>query len=323
MRRARLTLAGSALLSSLAVAGCTHGELPAYQDLSGRIADAQHAPHRTDFGKGAPSVLLHYVNADGSRLPTATAFYSELTIQQTAPQSSFVVEGFGHGTVAFQQYDDSDDPRLALVVTIDNPLKGSVAVADEHAIATYANPLVQVNQQAKGQSGAVIRLPLAWRPNTTYRVLLTAAVTGAYTEYSPYLFFTPAGAAGPRWVQLATVRRATQDRGIFRPYALAEDTARTPQSATEVRQVRIGNSWIYLDSRRWLPLTVAKFTGQAKPGGSDAFDASAATGGFGLTTGGNTVNETASGTLLAAPSTRPAPPPDVAGLVAGIGGHTG
>lgn len=321
MRRTRLTLAGSALLSSLAVAGCTHSELPAYQDLSGRIADAQQAPHRTEFGKGAPSVLLHYVNPDGTRLPTASAFYSELTVGQTAPQSSFVVEGFGHGTVAFQQYDDGDDPRLALVVSINNPLKGSVAAADEHATATYASPLVQVNEQAKGQSGAVLRLPLAWRPHTTYRVLLTAAAAGAYTDYSPYLFFTPPGAAAPRWVRLATVRRATQDTGIFRPYALAEDTARTQQSATEVRQARIGNSWIYGDAQGWVPLTVARFTGQAKPGGSDAFDASAGPDGFSVTTGGNTVNVTGSGTYLTAPA-HPAPPADVAGLIA-AGGHPG
>lgn len=320
MHRTRITaFFGFALVGTLSATSCTPGEAPDRLGHPTRQDSAQHAPHRAEFGKGAASVYARYVSADGRRLPTATAFYSELTVGHTAPQSSFMVEGFGHGSIAFQQYDNADDPHRAVVFQLHDPPKGSVEPGDEQAVATYASPLAQVTQRTKGQSGASVRLPLDWQPGTTYRILLLAAADGKYTNYSPYLFFAPPGAKNRSWVKLATVRLATRDSGIFRPYSVVEDTARSTQSAAQLREMRVGNGWIFPADRNWLPLTTAKFSGQARPESPAAYNGGSGSAGFSLSTGGNTVNTVDNGSVLTAQPKTGGPPPDVAALVANPG----
>lgn len=293
-----------ALLCALSGMSCAPGRPPPVRPLpSGPpgIARLNRAGH------AAPTVYLHYVDADGKRLPAGTACYLELTVRRTAPGTSFTALGFRQGYLALRDVGPGT-PRRALVFAVHDSPPNSPRDAD-HAAVLFADPAAHLTPPGRGQSGPTVALPLDWQPGTTYRVLLTATLDGHHITYTAYV--SGAGTSTPGWVRLAAIRTYTDEAGIFRPSSYVEDAARTATSAADPRQADFGNGWLLDTTGHWHPLATARFT---TTGGQDPgvhLDAAATPQGFTLDTGGTTPNATPLDTRLAAAHPDPAPPADV------------
>lgn len=229
-------------------------------------------------GKACRSVHLGYP------APAGVAFYTEGTVEQSAPGTYFCACGWNKGYFGIQELGNRKKVVIFSVWDSDQNDPKAVA-ADKRVMLLHKDEKVRIGRFGGEGTGGQSFLDTDWAVGATYRFLVTATVNGDRTEYAGH-FRGPDGG----WTHLVTFSTLTGGKPLGGYYSFVEDFKRDTVSATRVRKARFGNGWVKATAGGWEPLTRAKFTADRNP--AMTIDAGAAGSEFFLATGGDTKNAT-------------------------------
>ena len=223
----------------------------------------------------------------GYPAPAGTAFYNEVTIDQSAEGTYFCVSAFNMGYCGLQELDKG---KKVLIFSVWDPgsQNDPKAVKEEQRVKLlHKDPAVRIGRFGNEGTGGQSFFDLDWKPGETYRILISAKLDGERTAYSCHLFDPQTQA----WRHLATFSTLAKGKLLEGCYSFVEDFRRNRVSATQVRSARFGNGWIKTVPGQWVALTKARFTADANP----VVNINAGIKGdqFFLTTGGLTENKDA------------------------------
>ena len=244
-------------------------------------------------GIACRSVHLNYPAGQG------TAFYNEVTVDQSAPGTYFCAigwnkgyfgiqeQGIGKKVVIFSVWDSRDNDK--------NKLDPSRRVKLLHQ-----DPKVRIGRFGGEGSGGQSFLDYDWKSGETYRFLVTSKVDGDRTDYSGY-FYLPEEHA---WKHLVTFSTITNGADMDGYYSFIEDFRRDKVSTTHARTAHFGNGWVHLKTGEWQPISLARFTADSNP--ALTINARIEADRFLLATGGSTVNsDTKLKASMSLPPTKP------------------
>ncbi len=247
--------------------------------------------------RAARSVHLRY------RAPESTAFYNELTVDESAPDSYFMACGFHQGYFGIQELRPGQDRVVIFSVwdqgTQNNP--GSVP-ADRRVEDLYHADDVLVRRFGGEGTGGQSFFKYPWKTGRTYRFLVEASVEKDKTSFAAYFFLNETGV----WKHLVTFRTLTGGTPLTGYYSFIEDFRRDGESLRQSRRARFGNGWVKGADGKWIQLTEARFTADATP--VENFDAGIQDENFYLATGGDTEKHTELQAVLTRPLSKRAPP---------------
>jgi hypothetical protein len=223
------------------------------------------------------SVHISYTGAE------AAAFYNEVTIKQSAPGAYFMVCGWNGGYYGIQE--QGDGTKRLLFSVWDSKQNDPKAVPEEaRTKLIYKDAKVQIGRFGGEGSGGQSFISYDWTYGATYRLLVTARVSGSRTEYAGYFFFPEEKA----WKHLVTFSTITNGKLLNGCYSFVEDFKRDGVSATKVREAVFGNGWLKARDGKWTPITRARFTADSNP--AHNINAGVESDRFFLITGGDTRN---------------------------------
>lgn len=232
--------------------------------------------------------------------PEAIAFYNEASVSESAPGTYFCVCGFNKGYFGIQELGNS---KKLLIFSVWDPTSGDdprKVDPEKRVKLLHQGEGVRIGRFGGEGTGGQSFYDFDWKPNTTYRFLVTARPDGTdRTAYSGY-FFDPDKNA---WKHLVTFSTITQGKLLAGYYSFVEDFKRDRKSATLARKAEFGNGWVQTPKGEWVELTKAQFTADNNP--AETIDAGLVKDRFFLITGGNTENAT---TKLRGIMNRPAHP---------------
>lgn len=225
--------------------------------------------------------------------PLAHSAMASVEIQQSAPNSYFMVLGWDTGYCGFQDIAgmgryfifslwDQSDP-------FDSNAKEAHAREEIRARLIYASPETDVSRFEGEGTGARTMTPVDWKENVPMRVKIDSFPDGedrmAYTAQIKV--------CTNDWEKIATISTVCptpEQRGVTGIHSFVEDFARDYKSVAIPHRARFFD--IYTTSSptsRWVRVERARFTADPTP--SNAIDAgSDAPGSFFLATGGDTQN---------------------------------
>jgi len=220
--------------------------------------------------------------------PTGTAFYNEITVDQTAVGTYFMACGWGKGYFGIQELGDG---KKLVIFSVWDPTEGDdpATVPDDKRVKLlHRDDAVRVKRFGNEGTGGQSFFDFDWQPGETYRFLVTAKADGPdRTAYSGY-FWIPEAA---RWKHLVTFSTLTaENEGLRGYYSFLEDFKRDRISTTKGRKAFFGNGWSRDVDGRWNPLDSARFTADANP--VTNIDAGVVDDRFFLATGGEIQNTT-------------------------------
>jgi hypothetical protein len=259
-------------------------------------------------GIACRSVHLVYPADEGD------AFYNEVTIDDSAPGTYFMVCGWDKGYFGLQELGRGQ--KLLLFSVWDSGQNDPTSVAEEQRTKLlHKDDKVRVGRFGGEGTGGQSFYDYDWKAGQTYRLLVTSKVDGERTEYAGY-FFVPEKHG---WKHLVTFSTITGGKPLSGYYSFVEDFKRDRASTKRVRRAHYGNGWVRNLEAGWSPLVKARFTADANPvlninAGFDQLETSGDR--FFLATGGETQN---SGTKLREMILLPgkgeqSPPSDLPGL---------
>ena len=223
----------------------------------------------------------------GYPAPAGTAFYNEVTIDQSAEGTYFCVNAFNMGYCGLQELAKG---KKVLIFSVWDPgnQNDPKAVKEEQRVKLlHKDPAVRIGRFGNEGTGGQSFLDLDWKLGETYRVLITARPDGERTAYSCH-FFDPQTQG---WRHLATFSTLAKGKLLEGCYSFVEDFRRNRVSATQARAARFGNGWLKATSGQWIALTKARFTADANP--VTNINAGIKADQFFLITGGTTENKDA------------------------------
>ncbi len=230
-------------------------------------------------GKACRSVHLAYEAGEG------TAFYNEVTVDESAPGTYFCVCGWNKGYYGIQELGNGK--KLAIFSVWDSNADDPKALAREKRVQLlHRDPRVRVGRFGGEGSGGQSFFDFDWKKGATYRFLVTAKTRGERTEFAGY-FRAP---GDPAWTHLVTFSTITGGAKLSGYYAFVEDFKRDVASARIVRRAHYSNAWVKTVKDGWKPVTQARFTADSNPVLN--IDAGVDQGSFFLATGGDTKNQT-------------------------------
>jgi hypothetical protein len=247
--------------------------------------------------RAARSVHLRYTG------PQATAFYNELTVDESVPDSYFIACGFRQGYFGIQELRPGQDRVVLFSVWDPGKQNDPRGVPAEQRVETlyHAGDVVVRRFGGEGTGGqSFFHYP--WKAGETYKFLVEASVENDKTAFAAYFFLNETGA----WKHLVTFRTLTGGTPLSGFYSFIEDFRRDGKSLHERRRARFGNGWVKGMDGNWLQLTEARFTADATP--VDNVDADIRSGEFQLATGGGTEKHTELGSVLKRPQSTQPPP---------------
>jgi len=247
--------------------------------------------------RAARSVHLSYQG------PQSTAFYNEVTVAETVPDSYFATCGFDNGYFGIQELLPGQE-RIAIFSlwdpgTQDDP-RG--VPAKQRVETLYHAEDVEIHRFGGEGTGGQSLFKYHWRTGQTYRFLVEATVEKNKTAFAAYFFLNETG----KWKHLATFRTITGGSPLGGYYSFVEDFRRDGQSPHQRRRARFGNGWVKAMDGKWVQLTEATFTGDKTP--LDNIDAGVQDGVFWLATGGDTRKHTDLNAVLKRPLSNQPPP---------------
>jgi hypothetical protein len=256
------------------------------------------------------SVHLAFPAAEG------VAFYNEVTVDKSARGTYFMVCGWHLGYCGIQEY--ADGKKVVLFSVWDGVAARKVlgmpddpkAIPEEHRVkVVHRHPKVKIARFGGEGTGGQAIYSFDWKAGQTYRIMVTAAVRGARTEYAGYLY----NPGQKRWEHLVTFSTIAEGALLRGYYSFIEDFLRNGVSRTQARQARFGNGWVKTKEGEWVPLTKARFTADRNP--ATTINACLVGDRFLLATGGNTRNTGASlgGTMDIPDEEGRTPPTDLPG----------
>jgi len=224
----------------------------------------------------------------GYPAPRGTAFYNELTVEESADGTYFMVCGWSKGYFGIQEL--ANGKKLVLFSVWDPAAGNNPAAVPLHKQVKMLDKDkdVRVGRFGNEGTGGQAFFDYDWQVKHTYRFLVTATADGpGHTAYSGY-FYVPEAKA---WKRLVTFSTLTDKDELLRGYySFVEDFRRNKVSTTKVRKAVFGNGWVKSTTGEWVSLTQARFTADANPVLN--IDAGRTGSSFFLATGGSTANIT-------------------------------
>ena len=217
--------------------------------------------------------------------PAASAFVTEVTVEQSAPGTYFCACGFNQGYFGIQELDRG---RKVVIFSIWDPGKQDdpKSVAEERRVKLVSRGEgVRVGRFGNEGTGGQSFLDLDWKVGETYQFLVTARLVGDRTEFAGSIR-TPGDKS---WRPIATFSTLAGGKLLGGYYSFVEDFRRDKVSATKERRARYGDGWIRTVDGRWVALTRARFTADDNP--AKNIDAGSESGRFFLATGGEVENK--------------------------------
>ncbi|MDR3703630.1 MAG: DUF3472 domain-containing protein [Candidatus Sulfopaludibacter sp.] len=227
--------------------------------------------------RAARSVHLRYPG------PQATAFYNELTVEESVPGSYFMACGFRQGYFGIQERRPGQDRIVIFSVWDPGTQNDAKSVpADQRVEVLYQAEDVSVRRFGGEGTGGQSFFNYPWKSGERYRFLVEATVENDKTAFAAYFFLKETGA----WKHLVTFRTRTGGAPLTGYYSFIEDFRRDGKSLHERRRAQFGNGWIKGMDGNWVQLTEARFTGDSTQ--VDNIDAAVLGDRFSLATGGET-----------------------------------
>ncbi|SIN95640.1 protein of unknown function [Singulisphaera sp. GP187] len=219
----------------------------------------------------------------GYPAPEGVLFYNEITIQQSAVGSYFMVCGWDKGYFGLQELGNGK--KLLIFSVWDSNQNDPKAVKEDQRTKLISkDEKVRIGRFGGEGTGGQSFFDYDWKVGATYRLLVTAKVNDQRTEYSGY-FFVP---ETQDWKHLVTFSTVTGGKNLSGYYAFIEDFKRDGVSATKARQAHFSNGWVMTKAGDSVSLSKARFTGDSNP----VMNINAAVDGerYFLATGGDTKN---------------------------------
>lgn len=231
-------------------------------------------------GKACRSVHLGYTN-----VPESTAFYNEITVEQSAGGTYFCVCGFSRGYYGIQELYDGKKVIIFSVWDPGNQDNPNEVEETQRVKLLYSDPAVRVKRFGNEGTGGQSFLDFDWKAGETYRFIVAARRNNDRTEYASF-FFHP---DQQKWIHLVTFSTLTPDTALKGYYAFVEDFRRNGESATMTRTATYPNGWVRLSDGQWTPISQARFTGDSNP--VTNINAGLRNHQFYLSTGGSITND--------------------------------
>lgn len=221
----------------------------------------------------------------GYEAPSATAFYNEVEVQQSAVGSFFMVCGWQGGYFGLQELANG---KKLLIFSVWDQHQGNNpkdVPEDQRVKLVYQDPAMRIGRFGGEGTGGQSFLDFDWKAGETYRLLLRAKLVGDRSEYAGW-FFLPEEKA---WKHLVTFSTLNKGKLIEGCYSFVEDFRRNRVSATQARTALFSNGWVCGSNDNWQLLVKAQFTADENP--ATNIDAGLDGGRFFLATGGTTENK--------------------------------
>ncbi|MFO0960626.1 MAG: DUF3472 domain-containing protein [Isosphaeraceae bacterium] len=247
--------------------------------LAATMAAASFADERL---KGIACRSVHL----GYPAPAGRAFYNEVTIDQSAVGTYFMVCGWDKGYFGLQELGNGK--KLLLFSVWDSGQDNPRAVAEERRVkALHKDDQVRIGRFGGEGTGGQSFFDYDWKAGQTYRLMVIARPDGDdRTAYSGY-FFVPEDKAWKHLVTFSTITGGSKPlRGY---YSFVEDFKRDKVSTKNARVARFGNGWVRDEQGEWHALDKARFTADANPVLN--IDAGPIDDRYFLATGGDTENK--------------------------------
>ena len=222
----------------------------------------------------------------GYPAPVGVAFYNEVSIEQSAPGTYFMVCGWSKGYFGMQEL--ANGKKLILFSVWDPGNQDDPkSVKDELRVKLlHQGDGVRIGRFGGEGTGGQSFFDYDWKAGETYRFLVTARAVEKRSEYSGY-FFVP---EKNEWKHLVTFSTPTGGTLLNGCYSFVEDFKRDKVSTTKPRRAKFGNGWLQTVDGPWQAITKAKFTADANP--VTNIDAGIDKDWFFLSTGGEIENKT-------------------------------
>ncbi len=223
----------------------------------------------------------------GYPAPVSVAFYNEVTIEQSAAGTYFMVCGWDKGYFGMQELGNGKKLVLFSVWDPGEQNDPGTVKDDVRVKQLHKDEQVRVGRFGNEGTGGQSFFDFDWKIGETYKCLVTAKAADKRTEYGGYFFIPEKN----EWKHLVTFSTPTGGTLMKGYYSFVEDFKRDRVSTTKTRRARFGNGWFKPAEGEWQPLTKARFTADANP--VTNIDAGIDSNRFFLATGGDIENKTA------------------------------
>jgi Domain of unknown function (DUF3472)/Domain of unknown function (DUF5077) len=216
----------------------------------------------------------------GYPAPGGTAMTLEMTVKKSAPGSYFMACGWDKGYFGIQE--QGNGKKVVIFSVWDSAQDNPKAVPEEKRVKVlHKDDAVRIGRFGGEGSGGQSFHDFDWKLDTPYRFQVTSKPDGERTEYAGF-FYKP---ETKTWTHLVTFSTITGGKNLSGYYSFVEDFKRDKVSTTKTRQAEFANGWVKPLTGDWVPLSKARFTGDANP--VTNIDAGKAGSGYYLATGGD------------------------------------
>jgi len=229
----------------------------------------------------APSVHMNYMSRP------ATAFYNEVTVENSSPGTYFMVCGWAGGYFGIQEKGKGQKVLLFSVWDGSSTKTNdrNAVAEDERVKMLYKDEDTRVRRFGGEGTGGQSFYDLDWKVGKTYRLYMTASLDGERSVYTGY-FFHP---DKKKWIKMVSFSAFNKKRMINGAHSFLEDFRRNYESFNINRTVRYSNTFTLVDGK-WVAASKGRFTRDGNPhvnvdGGVKGND-------FFLSTGGRIENKT-------------------------------
>ena len=221
----------------------------------------------------------------GYSAPESVLFYNEITVEESAPGTYFMVCGFGRGYFGIQQL--ADDRKVVLFSVWDPGSQNNPnSVPEERRVKVLGQGEgVRVRRFGGEGTGGQSFYDYDWKVGETYRFVVSSRRDGERTVFTGYVYLPDE----ERWQQMATFSTLGKGQLIRGCYSFVEDFRRNRESTKQTRKANFGNGWVQTADGTWHSLAKARFTADGNKAVN--IDAGKVEGDFFLATGGDITNE--------------------------------
>lgn len=226
----------------------------------------------------------------GYEMKEASAIYTEVVAQKSAPGTYFCAMGFNRGYFGMQELASGKKVVLFSVWDKSNTHDKNAVEASKRARVLETGEGVRTGRFGGEGTGAQSFYDYDWKLGEIVRFVVQAkqaTVDGTtYTDFMGWFYDNQR----KKWQHMTTLRTPTTGIMLRGGYGFVEDFRRNYKSAKRVRRARFQNTWAMGADGKWTPLTKARFTGDRNP--ATNVDAGKEGDGFFLQTGGDTEMKT-------------------------------
>jgi len=235
-------------------------------ELSGAAIKNIH--FNTKSRRNAASVHLMYPLDDSMQV---VSFYNEITVPKDADplHSYFMACGFAKGYFGMQVNSATERRIIFSVWDSGNEATDRKKVAAENRVQLMGKgENVFADDFGNEGTGGHSHWLYNWKPGTTYKFLVTAAIdsAAATTSYAGY-FFIP---EEQRWKLIACFKAPKDGKPLRKLYSFVENF--WGNNGQLYRSAHFGNTWIRRENGEWKPVIKSTFSYDATGKAGDRID---------------------------------------------------